>query len=115
MNHFSNLSHLERLRAEAKLEIENNPQSESGYKDYSGEKDEEIKVVNSVPPLKEQLITEETITSNSNPNIDDTEYSNMNVPQLRKLARNNANFPIKGRDISKANRKVLLEYFNQIL
>jgi hypothetical protein len=34
----------------------------------------------------------------------------MNVHQLRKLARSIPNFPIKGRDISKANRGTLLDY-----
>ncbi len=40
--------------------------------------------------------------------------SNLNVHELRKLARGFEDFPIKGRDISKANRKVLLNYFKQI-
>ena len=39
----------------------------------------------------------------------------MNVHELRRLARNNPNFPIKGRDISKANRKILLDYFRELL
>ncbi len=84
-NDFSNMSHLERLRAEAKLELEDNSKSD----------------------LVEEKSGEDVAESNS-------EYSSMNVPQLRKLARSNPNFPIQGREISKANRKVLLEYFKQI-
>ncbi|MCK5457718.1 MAG: BMC domain-containing protein [Melioribacteraceae bacterium] len=45
----------------------------------------------------------------------DEETLAMNVHELRKLARNNPNFPIRGRDISKANRKVLLDYFKELL
>lgn len=38
----------------------------------------------------------------------------LNVHQLRRLARAQENFPIKGRDISKANRQELLEHFKSI-
>lgn len=38
----------------------------------------------------------------------------MNVHQLRRKARSIENFPIKGRDISKANRRTLLDYFREI-
>ncbi len=85
---FSNLTHLERLRAEAKSELE----------------------VNSKSNLIEEAL-KESVESNK----DDSELSSMNVPQLRKLARSNPNFPIQGREISRANRKVLLEYFKEIL
>jgi len=44
----------------------------------------------------------------------DEEILSMNVHELRRLARNTSNFPIKGRDISKANRKVLLDYFREL-
>ncbi len=42
------------------------------------------------------------------------ELEKMNVHQLRHLAREFENFPIKGREISKANRQTLLGYFEQI-
>lgn len=38
----------------------------------------------------------------------------MNVHELRKLARATDNFPIKGREISKANRQTLLDYFKSL-
>ncbi len=38
----------------------------------------------------------------------------LNVHELRKLARNFDDFPIKGRDISRANRQVLIEHFNSL-
>ena len=37
----------------------------------------------------------------------------LNVHMLRRLARDTENFPIKGRDISKANRTELLEFFRK--
>jgi hypothetical protein len=37
-----------------------------------------------------------------------------NVHSLRKLARSFDSFPIKGREISKANRGTLLDYFREI-
>ena len=38
----------------------------------------------------------------------------LNVHSLRKLARSFDNFPIKGREISKANRGTLLDYFREM-
>ncbi|MEE9430018.1 MAG: BMC domain-containing protein [Melioribacteraceae bacterium] len=43
-----------------------------------------------------------------------SELETLNVQALRKLARSNDRFPIKGRDISKANRGKLLDYFKKI-
>ncbi len=85
---FSNMTHIERLRAEAKLELEES--------------------------TEEKLVADKSSDNIESAEID-SELSSMNVPQLRKLARSNPNFPIHGREISKANRKVLLEYFKQIL
>jgi ethanolamine utilization protein EutM len=45
------------------------------------------------------------------PVSDDIEH--LNVHQLRSLARETENFPIKGREISKANRQELLEFFRK--
>lgn len=42
------------------------------------------------------------------------ELENLNVHELRRLARSQDDFPIKGREISKANRQELLEYFKSI-
>ena len=83
-NAIINLSHLERLRLEAKLEIEKK-NNVSNYKN--------------IIPQKE---------------VGTKKFSEMNVHELRKLARGNVNFPIKGREISKANRSILINYFNDI-
>jgi len=42
------------------------------------------------------------------------ELSKLNVHELRHFARSFPNFPIKGREISRANRDELREYFKQI-
>lgn len=43
-----------------------------------------------------------------------SELEKLNVHELRKLARSFENFPIKGREISKANRQTLVDYFDSI-
>ncbi len=47
-------------------------------------------------------------------NIDNGDLDSMNVHQLRKLARSTEGFPIKGREISRANRTELLIHFKKI-
>lgn len=42
------------------------------------------------------------------------DLENLNVHQLRKLARSTPGFPIQGREISKANRGELLAYFKNL-
>lgn len=42
------------------------------------------------------------------------EMNRLNVHELRHLARSFSDFPIKGRAISKANRKRLLDFFNTL-
>lgn len=43
--------------------------------------------------------------------IDLNELENLSVHKLRSMARGLKDFPIKGREISKANKQVLLDYF----
>lgn len=42
------------------------------------------------------------------------ELNNLSVPELRRIARGIQDFPIKGREISKANKQQLLEYFAKL-
>ncbi len=56
----------------------------------------------------------ETETSESSGIPSDAELAKMNVHQLRRLARATENFPIFGRQISKANRSQLLEFFKSM-
>jgi hypothetical protein len=44
-----------------------------------------------------------------------TELELLNVHQLRRFARGVEEFPIKGREISRANRTELLDYFKTLL
>ncbi|UCH64732.1 MAG: BMC domain-containing protein [Ignavibacterium sp.] len=46
--------------------------------------------------------------------IDMAELEKLNVHQLRRLARSTENFPIKGREISRSNRRQLLDHFQAI-
>jgi ethanolamine utilization protein EutM len=43
------------------------------------------------------------------------ELEKMNVHELRKYARSSPDFPIQGREISKANRQALLDYFRKLI
>lgn len=68
---------------------------------------------------EEQKFTEESIDSfqENNQVSENGKEGNLqdkNVHELRRLARTIENFPIKGREISKANRNVLLEFFWQL-
>ncbi len=99
------MSHLERLRAEAKLEI----QSEIGETSITNL--DEVKTENNNVELTTAEISD--VKSETEENLD-SELYRMSVPELRKLARSKENFPIKGREISKANRKVLLDCFAQL-
>ncbi len=46
--------------------------------------------------------------------IDEVDIESMNVHQLRHKARSISDFPIKGREISRANRNELLKYFKSL-
>lgn len=79
-------SHINKLKTEAIKELTSNL-SEIDAK-------EETDVLPEIPP--------------------EEELSKLNVHKLRHLARSFKNFPIKGREISRANRDELINYFNQI-
>jgi hypothetical protein len=48
------------------------------------------------------------------PQVNLSKVENLNVHELRKLARGTKDFPIQGREISRANRKELVNYFKEI-
>jgi microcompartment protein CcmL/EutN len=48
------------------------------------------------------------------PQVNLSKVENLNVHELRKLARGTKDFPIQGREISRANRKELVSYFKEI-
>lgn len=70
-------------------------------------------------PEKEKPVREEIKSKKETKNINkesnkDSDLQSLNVHELRKLARSTKNFPIQGREISKAKREVLLAYFKDL-
>jgi len=64
--------------------------------------------------LGKKFDEEKTKKQTSSDEINMRELEKLNVHQLRRLARSTDNFPIKGREISRANRGQLLDYFKTI-
>ena len=64
--------------------------------------------------LGKKFEVEKTEKQISSDEINMRELEELNVHQLRRLARSTENFPIKGREISRANRGQLLDYFKTI-
>lgn len=64
-----------------------------------------------------EVITKEEISSETEENIslENIDLEKLSVAELRRLARKTKGFPIYGREISKANRTTLLDFFNQIM
>jgi len=93
----TSFEHLQKLIQEAKSELKNEIGEENPIDDQpdSGGKEERIPETATVSSL--------------------SEIENFNVHQLRHLARGFKNFPIKGREISRANRIELYNYFKEIL
>src|ERR1035437_10723576 len=73
-----------------------------------GKVDTHKKKIASPEPEKKDMVLgqKEKINISTSEDIE-----SLNVHQLRRLARDIENFPIKGREISKANRQKLLEFF----
>lgn len=67
-----------------------------------------------ITPKEKLKIETEEPTEPATVEISVENLENLNVHQLRKLARSTEGFPIAGREISKANRTTLLEYFKEI-
>jgi len=63
-------------------------------------------------PLEKKKEKKKKETQKEEDNTSDLD--SLNVHQLRRLARSTVNFPIQGREISKANRGVLLNYFKSL-
>src|ERR1035437_2565188 len=75
-----------------------------------GKVDSYKKKITPPEPENKKIVPEYKEKFNS-PQSEDIE--SLNVHQLRRLARDTENFPIKGREISKANRQELLEFFRK--
>ncbi len=83
--------------------------------EVSAEPESTVQQETPVEPPKQETVTEKSEVKKPSGNIPpEEELNKMNVHQLRKLARGFENFPIHGRQISKANRQQLLDYFNSL-
>lgn len=101
-NLFSGIStfeHLQQLKQQAKLELKNeNPNIET-------------------PEDVEDEVQKNNMDSSTEiaEIISIEQIENYNVHQLRHLARSFKDFPIRGREISRANRTILYNHFKEIL
>lgn len=64
--------------------------------------------------MKSEKIKQKETRASADTKGPSPDLENMNVHQLRNLARKTKGFPIQGREISKANRQELLSYFKKI-
>ncbi len=96
-----NLDHLERLRREA-----------LGLKEP---KEEPQTKQSAVKPVKQSTTETPDKSSPVQNNLKMEELEKLNVHNLRKAARAVEEFPIQGREISRANRNELLDLFKKII
>jgi microcompartment protein CcmL/EutN len=76
----------------------------------------EDKIIQRPAPKKsEQQPGKESVIIKSEKDILDLNLDALDVHQLRRLARSVEGFPIQGRQISRANRKILIEYFKNLV
>lgn len=105
----------ERIRRKAKIkEKEDEPEEKSPSDDTTSSTLDRLKreaLGEATNEVKEARPT--TSRTKSNYSMQDLEV--MNVHQLRRFARDFEEFPIKGREISRANRGELLDFFKALL
>lgn len=101
--------------------------NEENEEDFSNQPIDDL-LTSEVESLDEQEIEEEFIESDQDENSENAVYMEihegelpsmdemllLSVPELRRIARGIKDFPIKGREISKANKQQLLEYFAKL-
>jgi ethanolamine utilization protein EutM len=122
-------NHLDRLKREALAEltlevVEDKFNDEAVIETVHSISDEAIDDIDDVSEadiiVRDEVSATDNIETDSDKknepgNLDTNDRTSLNVHQLRKLARQTPNFPIQGREISKANRNTLLELFNRIV
>ncbi len=75
---------------------------------------EALEVKKGKPEEADSKTTFEEKETDKTEEISGEDINNLNVHQLRHLARSIEDFPIKGRQISRANREELLVYFKEL-
>ena len=120
------------IKQEIKISLEKKPERKSRtirVKQEEVEKEVEVKPVfkttssSTIDRLKQEALGEtssadsEKLSTGSvvKPVFSMKELEVMNVHQLRRFARDVEEFPIKGREISRANRGELLDFFKALL
>ena len=76
--------------------------------------DNKTEIILTKEKIKKETGLKSINDSTDNRGIDFEAISHMNVHKLRHYAREFPNFPIKGREISRANRSELVELFRTI-
>ena len=76
--------------------------------------DEKFVKLDHLERLRMEALGMKSDKQKSKESSEETDLEKMNVHQLRKHARETKGFPIQGREISKANRQELLEYFRKM-
>lgn len=121
----------EEIRQESKISLEKKPERKTRTRRI---KEEEVEIEEVKPVIKTtsfstiDRLKQEALGKVSSPKDVDLETSSsakpdfsmkelevMNVHQLRRFARDIDEFPIKGREISRANRGELLDFFKTLL
>jgi len=121
----------EEIRQESKITLEKKPERKTRTRRI---KEEEVEIEEVKPVIKTtsfstiDRLKQEALGKVSSPKDVDLETSSsaksgfsmkelevMNVHQLRRFARDINEFPIKGREISRANRGELLDFFKTLL
>ena len=105
---------MQRKKKEKQTEIVSEAKQEITPAVETPKEEPEVKAETTVEkvPQPEESIEPDLFESSTIPPKEELEK--MNVHELRHLAREFENFPIKGREISKANRQTLLDYFEEI-
>ncbi len=96
--------------------VDDKPEHQEEVSDEKAESIEEDEITDSEMGTDdfEEAESESDYNEEEKEKFDFSQLEIMNVHQLRRKARSIENFPIKGRDISKANRRMLLDYFREI-
>ncbi len=100
--------------ADVEIEVSSEENEENNFAESSNIPKSEDKSSN-VDNSDFENTDDEQIAEDNKPAYKMENLEILNVHQLRKKARDFPNFPIKGREISKANRGVLLDYFKTLL
>jgi microcompartment protein CcmL/EutN len=121
----------EEIKQESKITLEKKPERKKRTRIIKEEEVEieEVKPViktssfSTIDRLKQEALgkvsspkdVDLTTSSSAKPGFSIKELEVMNVHQLRRFARDIDEFPIKGREISRANRGELLDFFKTLL